>query len=297
MIKVKELKNNIFNTSFLSLIPKTCCYCGSDLVTLDSFSHLYCENPKCVGRIGSRLYNLFQKIGILDFNNEDCIEIVKILDLESPYQIFKTDLSKICDYLEVDKEDIGELEKEIQKFSILNLSTYVYLGSFMNLGESVYKVLLGYSEISVFYKDLLSGGIPFLQELLLKGVEGIDKSAICVEAVLMYRSFIENREELVNNINCVKIVKPIKELLVYFASDCVDFNSNLAFLHDVNAKLKFKIYLYPVENFSEKIDFIYWSNMKLNKKNTFILEILKEYPDKIVVNSDNFYEVLLEEIQ
>lgn len=296
MILVKNLNPNIFSSSFLSLLPKTCEYCGSDTEVLETLTDLQCSNKKCVSKIGYRLSALLTDIGIGLLSIEDCIAFLKNFESSNPYSIFLYNPEKDGELYEgFGEEKSLELYKELNKKRGMLLWEFVRIGNFEHLRNSCEKVLGKYNDLGAFYKDLYDGGIVFIQNLLLEGVNHTEEdSEIAVDAVLIYETFMANKEELEEGLEGVVILKPEKTFSIFFAIDTTVYKSNYDFIHMVNTKLKNNIYLYPVFVLEEDTDFVYWEDNDLNVVNTVIDKVNTEYKNIKIVNSENIFNVLLE---
>lgn len=299
MISVKDLNPEIFSSSsFLKYLPQTCEYCGSDLEVLETLSNLQCSNKKCVSKIGYRLNALLEDIGIDLLTLEDCISFLKNFESSNPYSIFLYNPEKDGElYQGFGEEKSLELYKEINKKRGMLLWEFVRIGNFEHLRNSCEKVLGKYNDLNTFYNDLYDGGIVFIQNLLLEDTEYIKKeneNEIAVDAVLIYETFIANKDDLEEGLDGVVLLKPEKKFSILFANDVSEYKSNFDFLHMVNTKLKNNIYLYPTYTLRPNIDFVYWENSELNIFNTIIEKVETEYTDIKIVNKDNIFNVLLE---
>ena len=171
---------------------------------------------------------------------------------------------------------------------------FIRLGHFDNLSVSAEKLLKDYDDLKVFYADLVEGGIPFIQKLLLKDTNFEDSTDICVDAVILYEIFVYYKSEIEEGLNGVVILNPDVKLSVLFANDAEGFNSNQDFLFSINRKLKNKIYLYPAYQLDNSVSFVFWHNTSVNSYNSIIKQVKEEYPHIPLVNEDNILSVMLE---
>ena len=185
-------------------------------------------------------------------------------------------------------------------YSMLNkrrgmlLWEYIKLGHFDNLSVSSEKLFRNYDSIIAFYKDLNEGERPFIQNLLLDNTDLVDKASICVDAVLIYETFVSYKEDIEEGLKGVVILKPDYKFPILFANDVVEYESNVEFLFDINRKLKNKVYLYPVYSLSEDVSFIYWnSNFD---ENSIIVKAKEDYPHIKIVNESTIFNSLLQEV-
>lgn len=293
MILVKDLNKDIFPTSFLSYLPETCDSCGSPNEIIETLSTLQCSNPKCISKIGYRLFRMLNDLGINLLDINECIKFLNEFNTSNPYSIFL--------YNPVDGELYSGygMDKSIKFYKLLNkrrgmlLSEYIKIGHLENLSDSAEKLLKNYDSLATFYNDL-ADGIPFIQKLLLKDTEySEDNESICVNAVLIYETFMKYREDLEAGLNGVVILKPEKVMSVIFANNVTDFESNQEFLYTINKQLKNQIYLYQTNILTDTVDFVYWEEVGLNTLNSLMKEIKENYSNIKCVNSTNIFEVML----
>ena len=74
------------------------------------------------------------------------------------------------------------------------------------------KLLKDYSDLNAFYADLVEGGIPFIQKLLLKDTDFEESTDICVDAVILYEVFVYYKSEIEEGLNGVVILFVVWEI-------------------------------------------------------------------------------------
>lgn len=295
MIKVSEIKKDLFNEPFLEYLPVNCEFCGSPNQVMETFSFLECSNPYCKSRIGYRLYSLLKDLGFCQFNLMNCMDIAEYQDMKSPYDIFTYSPSDSELFEGFGLKNSFDFVNELEEHKTMTLWEFVKIGHFKGLTGSIEKILLEYSDLNDFYMDLSKGSISFIQNLLLRDTEYMnDASKLCVTAVQVYDAFISMKLELEEGIKNVKIINPEIKMGILFACNVSGYKSNHAFIHEINQKLKNQIYLYPVSYLSGDVSFVYWEENGLNLKNMYMCEIETKYPQISVVNSENIIDVLLE---
>lgn len=273
-------------------------YCESDNEVIETLSYLQCSNPKCISKIGYRLYCLLKDLGIQLLTVEDCMSFLEGFETENPYSIFLYNPKQDGElYKDFGMENSLKLYEELNKKRGMLLWEYVKIGHFNNLEISAEKILGGYNNLKVFFDNLIKGGIPFVQELLLKDTEYESvTNDICVDAVLIYETLLENKEDLEEGLNGVVIINPEVKMSVLFANDTTEFSSNRDFLHSINNRLQNKIYLYPVFSLTKDTQLVYWEDYDVKTYNTIIEKVKtnEEYKDIKIINKDNIFNVLLE---
>lgn len=296
VVKVKDLDKNIFPNDFLHQLPLTCDICGADNEVMESLSYLQCSNPKCISKVGYRLFLLLKDLGINTLSVDECIEFLEEFDTLNPYSILLYNYDNDGELiLGFGAEKSESFYNELNRKRGMLLWEFIKIGHFGNFNESIEKILRGYSNLHIFYDDLMAGGIPFVQSLLLKETTLEDTDSICVNAVLIYDLFISNREDILEGLDGVVILNPDYTLGVLFANS-VDknlYSSNKDFLYEVNGKLKNKIYLYPLYILNENVSLVYWEEEELGVKNSIVEKLEIEYPDIPIVNTENIYNELL----
>ena len=297
MILVKDLNKDIFPTSFLSYLPETCASCGSPNEILETLSTLPCSNPKCIAKVGYRLFRMIREIGIDLLDVEECIRFLQEFNTTNPYSIFLYNPGDGELYLGCGMEKSKQIYKMLNKRRGMLLSEYIKIGQLENLSDSAEKLLKNYDSLASFYNDL-ADGIPFIQKLLLEDTDfSEDNESICVDAVLIYETFMKYREDLEKGLDGVVILKPDRTMSVIFANNVTDFESNQEFLYTINKQLKNQIYLYQTNILSDKVDLVYWEQIGLNTSNSLMKEIRENYPNIRQVDSKNIFEVMLEVLE
>lgn len=297
MILVKDLNKDIFPASFLSYLPETCDSCGSPNEIIETLSTLQCSNPKCISKVGYRLFRMLREIGIDLLDVEECIRFLQEFNTTNPYSIFLYNPGDGELYLGCGMEKSKQIYKMLNKRRGMLLSEYIKIGQLENLSDSAEKLLKNYDSLASFYNDL-ADGIPFIQKLLLEDTDfSEDNESICVDAVLIYETFMKYREDLEKGLDGVVILKPDRTMSVIFANNVTDFESNQEFLYTINKQLKNQIYLYQTNILSDKVDLVYWEQIGLNTSNSLMKEIRENYPNIRQVDSKNIFEVMLEVLE
>lgn len=295
MVLVKDLNKEIFTSPFLKYLPETCDSCGSPTEILETLSSLQCSNRHCISKVGYRLYSLLKDLGINYVTVEECITFLNEFNTLNPYSIFLYNPNEDGELIEgFGEEKSLKLYSEINKKRGMLLWEYIKLGHFDNLNVSAEKLLNGYNNINEFYNDLIEGGIPFIQELLLKDTDYSDTSGICVDAVIIYEILFFYKEEIEECIDGVVILNPETKVKILFANDVVDYDTNQDFLYSINRQLKNQIYLYPAYKLDDNVSLVYWPENTINIENSIIRDVKTNYPNIKIVNEDNIFDKLLE---
>ena len=294
MILVKDLNKDIFSSPFLKYLPETCDSCGSPTEILETLSSLQCSNRHCISKVGYRLFALLQDLGINELTVDECIEFLKGFDTLNPYSIFLYNPEEDGELFEgFGEEKSLNLYSELNKKRAMLLWEFIRIGHFDNLSVSAEKLLKDYSDLNDFYADLVEGGIPFIQKLLLKDTDFEESTDICVDAVILYEVFVYYKSEIEEGLNGVVILNPEIKLSVLFANDVKSFNSNQDFLFTINRKLKNKIYLYPAYQLDDSVSFVFWQESSVNSYNSIIKAVKENYSHIPLVNEDNILSVML----
>ncbi len=295
MVLVKDLNKDIFTSPFLKYLPETCESCGSPTEILETLSNLQCSNRHCISKVGYRLFSLLRDLGVHYVTVDECIAFLDEFNTLNPYSIFLYNPNEDGEFIEgFGEEKSLKLYSEINKKRAMLLWEYIKLGHFDNLNVSAEKLLSNYTDLNVFYEDLIEGGIPFIQNLLLENTDYSDTAGICVDAVIIYEVFIYYKEEIEECINGVVILKPERKVKILFANDVQEFKTNQDFLYSINGKLKNQIYLYSAYKLDDSVSLVYWSDENIKVENTIIREVRTNYPHIKIVNEDNIFDKLLE---
>ena len=295
MVLVKELNKDIFTSPFLKYLPETCDSCGSPNEILETLSNLQCSNRHCISKVGYRLYSLLKDLGVNYVSVDECIAFLREFNTLNPYSIFLYNPNEDGEFIEgFGEEKSLRLYSEINKKRGMLLWEYIKLGHFDNLNVSAEKILKNYNDLNTFYADLIEGGIPFIQNLLLEDTDYSDVSGICVDAVIIYEVFIYYKDEIEECINGVVILNPEKKVKILFANDVINYKTNQDFLYFINGQLRNQIYLYPAYKLDDSVSLVYWPDDEIKVENTIIRDVRLNYPTIKIVNEENIFDKLLE---
>lgn len=295
MVLVKDLNKDIFTSPFLKYLPETCDSCGSPNEILETLSNLQCSNRHCISKVGYRLYSLLKDLGVNYVSVDECIAFLREFNTLNPYSIFLYNPNEDGEFIEgFGEEKSLKLYSEINKKRGMLLWEYIKLGHFDNLNVSAEKILKNYNDLNTFYADLIEGGIPFIQNLLLEDTDYSDVSGICVDAVIIYEVFIYYKDEIEECINGVVILNPEKKVKILFANDVINYKTNQDFLYFINGQLRNQIYLYPAYKLDESVSLVYWPDEEIKVENTIIRDVRLNYPTIKIVNEENIFDKLLE---
>lgn len=295
MVLVKDLNKDIFSSPFLKYLPETCDSCGSPTEILETLSSLQCSNRHCISKVGYRLFALLQDLGIDYLTVDECIKFLQGFDTLNPYSIFLYNPGEDGELFEGFGEDESlQFYSELNKKRGMLLWEFIKLGHFDNLNVSAEKLLSDYNDLNSFYADLIEGGIPFIQNLLLKNTSYEGSTDICVDAVILYEIFVYYKSEIEEGLNGVVILNPEIKLSVLFANDTQNYKSNQDFLSFINRQLKNKIYLYPAYQLDDTVSFVFWQECSVNSYNSIIKNVKEHFPNIPLVNENNILSVMLE---
>ena len=295
MILVKEIKPELFPTEFISYLPLTCESCGSDTEVIESLTYLQCSNLRCISKVGYRLWLLLQDLGVTYLEVKECIKFLQCFETTNPYSILlynPINDGELYEGYGIEKSE--ELYKNLNQRRGMLLWEFIKIGNFDGLNDSVEKILKEYTDLYLFYENIAEGGIGFIQKLLLTDVNIEDVDSICVEAVLIYDVFISNKEDILEGLAGIVVIKPEFSLGVLFANNVSSYSSNKSFLSEVNKTLKNKIYLYPLNLLSDNVSLVYWDDLGLNISNSVVEEVKEKHPKVLLVDETNIYDSILQ---
>lgn len=294
MINTNKIDKEIFNIDFISLFPKKCTNCDSDMYVTDSLTKLICSNPYCKGKVRERLKSL---VGYLDINlsEEEIVQFIDKFNIESPYYIFFYNPKKdgVFSDLHTEEQSI-EIYKQINKNRIMLLWEFLYLGNLPFLKESSEILFKNYTDIKSFYRDLEEKGMGLIQELLTLNdniINDINEDEILSQTILIYDTLNTYKKEIVLGSNGVIIPQNVEYVPIFFASEIGKTTSIREFLQTLNQEYKGICYFYRTYDLWGS-KYIFWEPNKGNKKTELMRYIDTYYRDREVYD----YESIIRKI-
>ena len=243
---------------FADILPEFCETCGASMEISSSMTGLRCSNPRCKDKMVMRVKALCLDLGILTFGESTIEKFLDTYSIDSPMDIFglrmgdslSPDVSqKVSDCI---IEQLGHKNKML-------LWEYVMYSNIPFVRTSARKIFQGYKTIQEAFKDIETGGVPFIQRKL--GLTG-DENGLSVQSIKVYNSLMEYKEDLINGAEYINFVdiSGVRELNVV-CSDQVGgrFSKKAEFYAFVNNTFADKVHVNFLPAVNRNIDYLVWA--------------------------------------
>lgn len=243
---------------FADILPEFCDTCGAPMEIGETLTGLHCSNPRCRDKMVMRIKSLCNDLSILRFGESTIEKFVDYYDPDSPMDIFE--LEEGMDLApDVSPKISADVIRQIKSKNKMQLWEYVMFSNIPFVRTSARKIFQGYKTLDDAYEDIESGGIAFIQDRL--GLCDSD-DVVSVQAVKVYNSLCEFKEDLLNSIGSINLVdlSGVKNLKVV-CSDQVGngFNKKSEFYAYINNTYSDKIHVDFLPSVSKDIDYLVWA--------------------------------------
>lgn len=258
---VSDIKENHYSLGlperFADCLPEYCEVCGSPMEISDSLTGLHCSNPRCKDKMVMRVLSLVKDLGILTFGEKNIEKFLDTYDIDSPMDIFG--LQKGSPIIDVSQKVVDCVVDQLQAKKKMLLWEYVMFTNIPHVRTSARKIFQGYEDIEEALSDIEHGGVPFIQKKL--GLAG-DENGLSVQAIKVYNSIMEFKEDLLKGIEYVEIIRlgGILELNVV-CSDQVGgrFAKKAEFYAYVNNTFADKVHVNFLPAVNKSIHYLVWA--------------------------------------
>lgn len=197
MVKYSEvLAKGYINQNILSTIPSHC-ECGAEYEFTDNFNNVCCPNRYCHLKIGKRLSNMCDLLGIDGMGDASCIKIASTFKLKSPAQFY------IVAQQGLTCKGVANFEKKCKEFkskideSEFSLWEYVRFMSLPGIDTNAKALFDGYYDMKEFYNNLYNRQIYFVADRL--GIKiNADESVLAVNTFNVLMSYENELTSCVN---------------------------------------------------------------------------------------------------
>jgi len=239
-ITLKDVKEyNLIDKDKIKFIG-TACKCGSDIVFSDSLRSLICTNRNCEYSKLHR-FKLFCKELNLSISDNELLNIIKTLNLISPYQLLIIDTAVKSNM--ITNKDIKDLDSVIEKIAKIKKATYklsyvVKLSFIHSLSDVAEKVFYGYNSLDEAYSDIESGRVAFLNERL--GIYNTNNATLSVD---IFKLLLDNKDELIFGESLFNIETNTESLRIVIGGKSTRFINNDDLVNFLRARYKKNIVL------------------------------------------------------
>lgn len=208
MIFIKDLKNNSddyqLSEEFVNSIPVYCPICDAPLKINEILTEITCSNPLCTGNIESKIKYICKQLDILEFNGLYIRSFIENYKPDSALEIFKLEKGMTIGR-GIPKDITEKIINKITKRKKFLLWEYINIANLSYIGTYVEDIFEDYSDLDQFYEELEEEGLEFLKRKIK--VNNDFNNVIDIFLLRIYETLLEHKEELLENITNVTIVK------------------------------------------------------------------------------------------
>ena len=258
---VSDIKENFDSYNlpqqFAEVLPEFCETCGAPMEISETLTGLHCSNPRCKDKMVMRIKALCNDLGILKFGESTIEKFIDYYEPDSPMDIFQLEEGMLL-APDVSPKISADVIRQIKEKRKMQLWEYVMFANIPFVRTSARKIFQGYKNLDDAYKDIVSGGLIFIQDRL-----GISEyNELSVQAMKVYNNLIEYKDDLYSGINDVEIVDlSNKKQLNVVCSDQVGngFNKKSEFYAYINNTYADKLHVDFLSSVTKSIDYLVWA--------------------------------------
>ena len=262
-------RDGILPDQFYESIPQYCEEegCGFPMEMTEALTQLHCSNPRCPSKVVQRLVAIANQLGVKDLGEAKAKKFIMNYGITNPLDIFSYDPDihgAMADGISMDvSKKIVDQFKQKNSFT---LSEYVRIANLPYIQTSAVAIFDGYDDIVEAYKDIEMGGVEFIREKLSikKGSdEDSSEDSISIRALRVYESLITFKNDLIEDVNTVNIIKTNVADMINLKAVCSDevgapFKTKADFYATVNNKFS-NIHVEFLNSVTKKIDYLVWA--------------------------------------
>jgi hypothetical protein len=258
---VSDIKENFDSYNlpqqFAEVLPEFCETCGAPMEISETLTGLHCSNPRCKDKMVMRIKALCNDLGILKFGESTIEKFIDYYEPDSPMDIFQLEEGMLL-APDVSPKISADVIRQIKEKRKMQLWEYVMFANIPFVRTSARKIFQGYKNLDDAYKDIVSGGLIFIQDRL-----GISEyNELSVQAMKVYNNLIEYKDDLYSGINDVEIVDlSNKKQLNVVCSDQVGngFSKKSEFYAYINNTYADKLHVDFLSSVTKSIDYLVWA--------------------------------------
>lgn len=260
MLYVEDLVNDYekygLPEKFVNSLPIKCDECDSSLVISETMTGLHCSNPRCKSKVIMRIKAICKSLGILDFGESTISKFIDYYGVTNSLDMFELQEGYILSD-EVSEKVSSKVIKQIEENKNFVLWEFVQVANLPFVQTSARKIFQGYNNLTDAYRDIEEGGVDFIQEKL-----GISKEKVSLQALKIYTTLIEFKEDLLEGESHVNIIslEGVKELNVV-CSDQVGggFSKKSEFYAYIKSITEGRLRVNFLSSVSKSIDYLVWA--------------------------------------
>lgn len=242
---------------FAEVLPEFCETCGAPMEISETLTGLHCSNPRCKDKMVMRIKALCNDLGILKFGESTIEKFIDYYEPDSPMDIFQLEEGMLL-APDVSPKISADVIRQIKEKRKMQLWEYVMFANIPFVRTSARKIFQGYKNLDDAYKDIVSGGLIFIQDRL--GISGYNE--LSVQALKVYNNLMEYKDDLYSGINDVEIIDlSNKKQLNVVCSDQVGngFSKKSEFYAYINNTYADKLHVDFLSSVTKSIDYLVWA--------------------------------------
>lgn len=261
-------KDDNLPDEFYDCLPQYCFEegCGFPMEMTETLTQLHCSNPRCPSKVVQRLIAMANNLGVKDMGVSKATKFIYKFGISNPLAIFQYEPAvdgAMGEGVSVEvSQKIVDQFLEKRKFT---LSEYVKIANLPNIQTSAVAIFGSYDNLFDAYKDIEDGGVPFISKKLsiAKSSAPDEEGDVSVRALRVYDSLMTFKQDLIDGLDGVEIIKTQSEGMTRLTAVCSDevgtpFRTKADFYATVNNRHE-NIHVEFLGAVSAKIDYLVWA--------------------------------------
>lgn len=228
-------KAKAFPKEFLNCLAENKCVCGADHYITETLSMIYCSNPFCLEKMVDRQVSMLVDLGIKNMGASKCKSFLSDNGITNPYAIFAYDPDEDGPLYEGCSMKFSKaMFDQIDEKRSMTLADYIAIGNLPGIQTKAKKLVQGFDDLNVFYEELETEGIMFVQNQLgIKGkrvddiedfftddvleMAGVDldelayEDAVSISAIQIYVTLMIYKNQLLECLDYIDIIEVVSE--------------------------------------------------------------------------------------
>lgn len=227
------------------IIPLVCPYCHSDIIISPNLTRMCCSNEKCPVTVANTLELFFKELGVEQFGQANCLDIVYENDIYNIYEVL--DLS----WEQMPKRYTDDVKKKLY-ISIRNklsqpIAKIIKALHLEGISDSAFKIFDDVNNIEEFYDELEEFGQDYIKEKL-----GINYG---IRTASIYNVLMREKHQIINTVLRFNVIEVASRKLEIVITESVNnFSSKDAFIEYLNSKFGHKYNIVRKNSISKTTD-------------------------------------------
>lgn len=287
-----------FPNSFYESLPDTCLEenCGYPTEMLETLTQLKCSNPRCPAKISQRLQSIFGYLGIKGVGDVGIRNFVNERGLTNPMFVFAYEPGAIEDGKDgnfcssVNEKMSQSIYEQIQSKNSFTLAEYVRISHIPHVQTSAGAIFDKFDDINLAYAEIEAGGLDYIKNCL-----GIKTAEVSLRAIKIYESLMTFKQDLIDAIDCVNIIRKNAEDMVSFKV-CVSgdvgcgFKTKASFYDYVNNLNPDRLHVDFLSSATKEIKYLIWNGEGITRKVQSVMSRNEKGENIPIMNATEFID-------